>query len=415
MRVWLIEVGEPLRRFEPKVRLWRMRALALELVRRGHPVTWCASTFDHIHKRHHADGPAQFEDEGISYRLLHAPAYSRNVSVARLWNHRCLSRLFRKETARATSPDLIVAALPTIELALAATDYGRARNIPVVIDIRDLWPDVFATAVPPPLRPLAQAALVPYRSMARRALAGADALIAVSDGYLEWGLRQAGRAQRDADRVFPLGYPDRAASAADPRAALDALHRLGVDPGRRICWFAGTFGRSCDLVTVIDAAREFQRRGIDEPQFVLCGAGEQDSALRERACDLRNVVFTGWLDRAQLEAAGACAWIGLQSYREGVTQGLANKLFEYLSFGLPVISSLAGENAAFVTQHGVGVNYRAGDASSLFESIRELLADTAKAASMRARARALFEQKFSATAIYSQMASHLERLHANRR
>jgi glycosyltransferase involved in cell wall biosynthesis len=206
-----------------------------------------------------------------------------------------------------------------------------------------------------------------------------------------------------------LGSQNRVAQRRDA-IALARLRQLGVDPSRRICWFAGTFGQSYDLATVIEAAREFQRRGIVAPQFVLCGAGEQDTALRERARDLGNVVFTGWVASTQLEAIGACAWVGLQPYRADARQGFANKLFEYLSFGLPLVSSLAGENAALISEHSIGATYAAGDAGALFETLNTLLADDPSVAGMSARARRLFEERFSSDSIYQRLAAHLERL-----
>ena len=45
-------------------------------------------------------------------------------------------------------PDLILSSIPTSELSLEATKLGRKNNIPVILDIRDLWPDVFLDVLP---------------------------------------------------------------------------------------------------------------------------------------------------------------------------------------------------------------------------------------------------------------------------
>jgi glycosyltransferase involved in cell wall biosynthesis len=409
VHVWLIEIGEPVRRYEPDARPWRVRRVALELVRRGHAVTMWASTFCHVQKRHYVDGPVEFDDEGIQYRLLHAPAFGRNVSFARLRNHLLLARRFREAAQCAAAPDLVVCSYPTIELSHEAVRYGRARGIPTVLDVRDLWPDLLADVLPQPLRPLARLPLAPYYAMSARALANADALISISPGYLNWALRRANRSACTHDGVFPLGSKDRRRAVAAP-AAIDALRQRGVDPDRRICWFVGTFTRSYNLATVIDAAREFQRRGDRQLQFVLSGVGEQDATLRKLAAGLDNVVFTGWLEDAGIGAMGRCAWIGLQPYRQDAAMGLANKLYEYLSFGLPLVSSLPGENAELIREHLVGVSYDADDPMSLVEQLDALLTDNEDVVAMGTRARALFEQRFEVTRIYEALASHLEQV-----
>ena len=77
-------------------------------------------------------------------------------------------------------------------------------------------------------------------------MARCDALVAVSDGYLQWGLRYAGRAQRPLDATIPLGYV-----APEARRPADKvgqqLARLGVRQDAALCWYVGTFGRQYDL------------------------------------------------------------------------------------------------------------------------------------------------------------------------
>ncbi len=47
-----------------------------------------------------------------------------------------------------TLPDVIHVCNVPIELCHAAVTYGRAKGIPVVIDVRDLWPDVYLEVIP---------------------------------------------------------------------------------------------------------------------------------------------------------------------------------------------------------------------------------------------------------------------------
>ena len=45
-------------------------------------------------------------------------------------------------------PDIILTSIPSIELSKVAVKYANKFNIPIVLDIRDLWPDVFFEILP---------------------------------------------------------------------------------------------------------------------------------------------------------------------------------------------------------------------------------------------------------------------------
>ena len=56
--------------------------------------------------------------------------------------------------------------------------------MPVVVDIRDLWPDVFADAFPPKIRKIGHWLLAPYRTMARRACRDASAIVGPTEEFV---------------------------------------------------------------------------------------------------------------------------------------------------------------------------------------------------------------------------------------
>ena len=56
-------------------------------------------------------------------------------------------------------------------------------------------------------------------------------------------------------------------------------------------------------------------------------------------------------------------------------EALPNKLFEFLHAGLPMVVSDCRAVAQFVTDHGLGAVFRAGDPADLARALREVLAD----------------------------------------
>jgi len=408
VRIWLITVGEPLPLGASAVRLWRTGLLAQELAARGHSVLWWTSRVDHFRKRfHEVAGRRVTAQPGIELQLLDGCLYRRNISLARLVNHAQLGRDFRRASAReAEAPGVVLCSLPTLELCDEAVAYGRASGIPVLVDVRDLWPDEMLVRVPAALQPLGRLALAPLARKARRALRGASGIVAISRSYMRWAEQLRGRAAGPADLVAPIGYPTPAATEALSPQAADSLRAKGVDPARKIVWFCGTFVGSIDLGTAIEAARLMQRD--PELQFVFSGDGERREQWESQARGLANIVFTGWCDRPQLAWLARHAWIGLAAYKPGALMSLPNKLFEYMSAGLPVVSSLGGEAAELIAQRELGVSFAAGEAAELAAELRSLAASGDRVARYAANARSVFEREFAAERLYPRLAEHLE-------
>jgi len=413
MRVWIIEATEPLPFIDKNYRDLRCSILAKQLIACGHEVTWWNSTFDHMKKRYRFDGPRSMEVQpGLRLNFMHGPGYKKNISFKRLVHHRALARAFEQECRTQPKPDVLFACLPIPELAEKAAIYGRVQGVPVVIDVRDQWPDVYLMAFPGKLRRLARLALLREFWRIQRTLQTATGITAVSETYLRWALNHARRSLRKTDGVFPLGYPTPAADAQiEVQTQVKRLRdKYMIRPNAMVVTFIGMFGAFYDLETVIEAARILQQEGTLNIQIVLAGDGDDGPKLREMSHGLQNVVFTGWLDQTSILALMQLSSVGLAAYGKNSLQSLPNKPFEYMAAGLPILCSLRGELENLIRGEQIGIQYRAGDVASLVEKIRWLAANPDARMEMGTRARRLFEERFSTDVIYPQLVLHLERV-----
>lgn len=413
MKVWIIQIGEPIVGIDDGARAGRCNMLCDALTRRGHEVTWWNSTFHHFRKAYRFPGlHVAVVRPGLTVRLLHGtPPYRRNASFQRLLNQRSIARQFKKAAGQGDPPDVIFACLPTPELCEAAVRHGRLKGVPVIVDVRDPWPDLYLKMFPKPLRGLARLVLTPEYRRAARIFQGATAVTAVSETYLRWALAHARRAPTPRDRVFHIGYqptPAEGESAAGTLEEFVRRHRL--DFAASLLTFCGVFGVSYDLETVVECARLFQAEGRNDIQFVLAGDGDKAGALRRQAAALRNIVFTGWLDQPSLRMLMKVTAVGLCAYTPEALQSLPNKPFEYMAAGLPQISSLGGELEEILRQHRIGLHYAAGDARSLHEQVARLVGDPETRRQMSLRARQVFQEYFDAALIYPALAAHLEQI-----
>jgi glycosyltransferase involved in cell wall biosynthesis len=212
------------------------------------------------------------------------------------------------------------------------------------------------------------------------------------------------------DAVYPLGY-QRGEWVASDQFALEArLRACRVDPRATLVAFVGTFGRSYDLGTVIEAAGRMTASADCDAQFVLCGRGERESEWRRAADGISRVAFLGWLPAGELAYLLARSAAGLAAYEPEAPQGIPNKIIEYLSAGLPILSTLSGETKSLLDSSGCGLYYPPRDAGALVGLVQDLLRDSVRRAAMGTAARALFDERFSALAVYGAMADHLEML-----
>lgn len=408
MDVWLIHLGEQLP-VDGMTRPFRYSLLAGQLLKRGHSVTRWTSTFNHITKSQRFDKQTSVElAPGYRVEFLYARGYRRNVSLARLAFHRFVASRLVSLMERREPPDLILSSIPVPLLCKAAVSFGRSRGIPVVIDIRDKWPDVYLTAVPNRMRPIAKWALIPGYARNRRFLGAAAAIMAVSPSFLSWALAQAGREAAEFDGVYPLAYPEPALLPAVSEAEITELRTAGVDPSKVVCCFIGQFERSYDLETVIRVAQLFERAGPSNVQFVFAGSGSDEPHLRRMAQSLSNVLFLGWLNFPSLRALLRLSSVGLASYRAGASQSIPNKPVEYLSEGLALVSSLSGDLEHLIETHKCGFSYRPSASGELATIISRLAGDPALLASTRERSRRLFSMSFAASKVYEEMVSRLE-------
>lgn len=408
MKVWLITVGEPLPVVDPgNPRLLRTGVFSRRLAQKGHEVTWWTSTFDHYQKRHRADKDITLAWEGVNIRLLRSVGYGRNTSPKRFIEHVGIARKFAAQAPLQGKPDIILASLPTIELAREAVRYGIGAKVPVILDVRDLWPDALLGVLPKSLRLAARVLLYGMTRDVAWSLGRCDGIIGISPSYLNWGLRHAGRGRGENDGMFPLGYISPVTRQSDQRVGED-MRRIGIDPSKRIVWYIGSFGAQYDLGPVLDAAKvlRYQKRG--DILFVISGDGERAAHWHRLAHGADNVIFTGWIDGDRINWLRDRAAIGLQPYVAGAPQGLANKLFEYLSAGIPVVSSLLGENEALLAEYQCGLTYGPGDSTDCLAKLLKMIEDDNMRTAMGMRGKALFDTQFDGTKVYSALAAHLE-------
>ena len=207
MHVWLIKLEELLP-VDEEYRPYRMGMLASALLAKGHKVTRWASDYNHYNHqyRYGKNTRIKLGDNYYAMLLYSGIAYSSAVSWKRLLNNYLLSREYRKEARKMEPPDMIVCSMPTPELAAVSADLARSFDVPLVIDARDMWPDVIESELKGIKAFLAKPVIFWMKYNLKNATKNAASLVGITQFYRDHLLRYAGRSVSSQDGVFPLGF-----------------------------------------------------------------------------------------------------------------------------------------------------------------------------------------------------------------
>lgn len=410
MNIWLLQTGEPLP-IKKGVRKMRTAIVADKLLERGHGVFWWASAFEHQQKIMVSKKDRNFDiSERYTVRVLRGCGYRKNVSLARYIDHLIVALKFRIQSKKFRKPDVIVASMPDHLIAYEAARYARKNSIPFLVDIRDLWPDIFLDRFKKMgMYGLGKMVLARDFMLLVSLLKRADGLIAMSKGILQWGLDKIGRSQGPFDKVFYLGYKADSRKVAVSNEGSEIPAWLKGRENQKLFIFIGTFGVSYELELIVEAARRFSKSGRDDICFVIAGTGEKFDLISKKASELKNVILPGWIGEKEIKALLKMAYAGLVPCRS-VENAMPNKPFEYLSAGLPFISSLEGEMAELVNRYQFGMNYLQGDLEGLYLCIERLVTDPAMHDEMSQNATQFFKKYGDADKLYDEYAMHIEKI-----
>ncbi|MGB3903808.1 MAG: glycosyltransferase family 4 protein, partial [Anaerolineae bacterium] len=341
MLIWLVNPFDPVP--GEALRPGRYAFLTKMLAQRGHRVIWLTSNFFHTTKTCRASGWTQTEPQAnLRVVMLPTPPYYGNISIRRVWNHTVYSKRIKEWASRQSDlPGLILASCPPLSSARAAVALARQLGAKSVVDVQDLWPDVFSMLLPRRLSKAGEALLYPLSRYAAHIHAHADGLVAVCQTYL--AKSRASRPNRDGagGLVMHLGVDLHLFDKCSLLEEATAYPKGGDE--FRIAYI-GTVGKSYDVATILEAARHI-KFAHSRAVFFIVGNGPELARMRATATHMQldNVFFTGFIPFEQMVKVLVQSDVGLNARARGLPETFPNKVFDYLAAGLPIVNSVHGE------------------------------------------------------------------------
>jgi len=407
MNIWILQTGEPLHIDTDSPRPMRAMNLSDKLVDAGHHVILWSSSFNHQKKIHRSVDYKVYDiNSNLEIRLIPSRGYKSHIGIGRLVDHAQMAwnlrQLLKQEKI---TPDVAFIGYPPIETAVIMSRWLKKKKIPILLDVKDLWPSIFVDASPVALKPFVRILFHPYFYFAKRTMRNVSGISTMSHSFLNWCLSFADRVQSKNDKIVRLTTLDLEINTRELSSSRLWWDKIGVKLDTPKIFFTGTFSTAFDFDKIRAAAEE-----ITGCQFVLCGHGPCLDETRKLMKGLPNVVFPGWVDKFQMESLANMSIASIAPYKnvENFTLNIPNKIVDSLMLGLPILCPLDGEVATLIKSYNVGFTY--DDNVTLSDFIKSLINDDKLQKRMSNNARKLYDENFEFNKVYDSLVGHLENM-----
>lgn len=383
----------------------RFRFLANLLVSQGYDVDLITSSFQHWEKaQRDIEHFERSADERYNVVFIHEPGYTKNVDPKRIHSHAVAAKNLRKYFEKHSEYDLIYTEIPPNDVALVAARFAERLNIPLVVDVNDLWPEAMHMSFDVPI--LSNLLFSPFMRDARAVYKLASAVVGTSEEY-------AARPFQDRPEDIPhcVVYVGTDLGLFDEGVARFTSY-IEKPAGEFWVTYAGTLGSSYDLATLIKTAYELKERGYENIRVKILGSGPTEGDLHCLADDLDAPVdFIGYQPYQKMAVYLRKSDIVVNSFVKKAPQSIVNKIGDYLASGHPIINTCSStELREKIDSQKLGLSVEAENPDILADAILKLYKDPALCQDMGLRARTVAEEEFDRRRSYRRIVKLIEML-----
>ncbi|MBS1850841.1 MAG: glycosyltransferase family 4 protein [Acidobacteria bacterium] len=382
------EMGAPAARASELARHW---------VRAGHEVTVLTGF------PNHPTGVVP-EEYRRAFRRLVVRERKEGVQVIRTWllpfpNRKAWERMLNYSSFCVSAaltgtvlekPDVIIASSPQLLVGLSGWWISRLRGVPLIFEVRDLWPESLSAVGVGGENSWLQRSL---RRVAGFLYRHSQRIVIVSPAFRDV-LTQRWRVPSEKIALVENGVET---DLFRPQSA-DVLRReLGLEGKFTVCYI-GTMGMAHGLETLLDSAATLQQ-SAPHIHFLLIGEGAEKARIQALAENrgLHNVRFLAQQPREKIPAyISACdASLVLLKKTDLFKTVIPTKMLEFMACARPVVLAVDGQARQIVENAHAGVFVEPESASGLCRAILNLAANPSLCKVLGANGRWYIQQHLS--------------------
>ena len=302
--------------------------------------------------------------------------------------------------------DIIFATSTPLTIVLPAVPAARKKRIPMVFEVRDLWPEM-PIAVGALNNPLLRFAA---RRLEHWAYHNAEAVVALSPGMKEGVLRTGYPAEKIA--VIP-NSSDNAEFQYNAEAGVKFRAQREWLEDRPLLVYTGTFGPTNGVGYMVPVARELLRLNSNV-RILLVGEGKEKTAIMAQAEHAgvlgKNLFIEGMLPKRDVPALLSAADMASALFVDlpEMRKNSANKFYDALASGTPVLLNYGGWMHEIVRTTDSGLAMWGYSAEEVAVKLDEKLHDREWLAQAGKSARLLAEEYFDRDSLSDQLIQVLQ-------
>lgn len=354
----------------------RSYEMAKRFVKNGHEVEFVTTSAFMPSSFHFNDGWNQLVLDGIKLNVLHLAYSNKDKFFNRIIKFINFSV---RSTIKAISikSDVVLATSTPLTIALPAVIYSKIKKVPMVFEVRDLWPELpiaVGALKNPIIIKLAQwLEIFAYKN--------AKHLVGLSPGMCN-GIIQKGIAPE----IVTLATNSCDTSLFDVPEDIGIeykLSKLSFVKGRKLVVYTGTFGLINNVKYMVDLALASSTQG-NNVCFVAIGDGMQKEEILGYAKKLgvlnNNFYVLDPVPKVEIVNILSAADISLSLFGPipEMWHNSANKLFDALASSTPIAINYGGWQQELIEKNQCGIVLDAYDSSKSAELLNDFLYDLDK-------------------------------------
>jgi glycosyltransferase involved in cell wall biosynthesis len=368
------------------------------------------------HEVHMVTSDRNVEDEQPGWRYenvdgIHVHWYGLPYSNKFGFYKRALAFLKFSFAARSkaikTGGDIVFATSTPLTIALPGVAAAKSLKIPLVFEVRDLWPElpIAIGALKNPLLIWCAKKLEQY------AYANSDYVVALSPGMAQ-GVADCGFPNEKIVTIPNMSDVQRFRRNGDLSQAFREHYPELI--GRKIVLYAGTLG----ALNGVSYFAEIASHAIKlDPSinFVVVGDGAERELLLEKARALgvlgKNLHYLGRVSKDEIAEFFSLATLGCSLFIDlpEMWHNSANKFFDTLAAGKPIMINHEGWQADELRETGAGVVVPPDDPQRSAQILLDFINNPDRIAAAESASRTLADKKYNAEVLFAQFAATLNR------
>jgi glycosyltransferase involved in cell wall biosynthesis len=326
------------------------------------------SNFSHQTKSKQIINQEESVDYSFTYCVVESVRYDNHISLNRIKYERIFIENMLIEARKLNKPDIIIIRDPALFISKKLLKYIRTHNINYIVDIIDLWPEIFEIVLPRMLKNLSKYIFSYFYNARKNLISGSVGYTAVAPDYLA---AIKGLTSTIPSEVIYWGCDYKRINYIVNNTEKSFLSSMDLHKENDDFWiiYSGTLGNNYDIKSILLAAEKL--KSYCKIKFILAGSGPLSSFVEETllSSDLQNVIYLGQVRSDDLFSLFKFCNIGLCTYVQKSTVSMPIKCYDYWAAGLPIINSLKRNLGKLIKEFDIGYNYIPENPYSLVETI----------------------------------------------